>query len=52
MKLKVQVTTIDQRVQTVTVDVVRLDVSIAVKKAVLALELDMSEVYEAHIVTV
>jgi hypothetical protein len=52
MKLKVQVTTLDQTVQTVTVDVVKLDVSVAVKKAVLALDLEMSDVYEAHIVTV
>ncbi len=52
MKLKVQVTTLDDAVETVTVDVVRLDVSVAVKKAVLMLDLDMSDVYEAHIATV
>lgn len=51
MKLKVQVTTLDRTVKTVTVDVVRLDVSVAVKKAILALNLNMSDVYEAHIVT-
>lgn len=51
MKLKMQVTTIDNAVQTVTVELAKLDIRVAVKKAALALNLDMADVREARIVT-
>ena len=51
MTLKVQVTANNGAVKTVTVEVPRLDVLVAVKKAALVLDLNMSDVYEAHIVT-
>jgi hypothetical protein len=51
MNLKVQVTTVDGAVMPVTVNVATLDAVVAVKKAVLALDMDMSNVSEAYIVT-
>ncbi len=52
MKLKVQVMTVAGAVETVTVDVPSLDVSVAVQKAVLALDLEMSDVREARLISV
>jgi hypothetical protein len=50
MKLKMRVVTKNGRARIVPVELPRLDVEVAVKKAVLSLGLDMSEVQEARIV--
>lgn len=51
MKLKMQVTTKADQVLVTTVELAKLDMQVAVKKAVLALGLDMSEVREVRVAT-
>lgn len=51
MKLKMQVTTKADQVLVTTVELSKLDMEVAVKKAVMALGLDMSEVREVRTVS-
>ena len=51
MKLKMQVTTNADQVLVTTVEVPKLDIPVAVKKAVLAFGLAMSDVREVRAVT-
>lgn len=51
MKMKMQVMTLDGAVQITTVELPRLDIRVAVKKAAMALGLSMEEVREVRVVT-
>jgi hypothetical protein len=47
MKVKMRIETVDGQVEVVMVELPRLDVPIAVKKAILSLDLDLRDVREA-----
>ncbi len=52
MKLKMQITTVTDQVLVTTVELASMDMVVAVKKAAIAFGLSMSDIREAHTVTV